>query len=165
MLIQDCNKPQKIKAKRGEAKQLLLDLVANPPDCCVLWPFAKMPIGYGKIKFNGESKLSHRLAFELYSGTTIPLDRDCAHNTDCISKSCFNPKHVRNASKSENMMDRHAEGTMIVGSDSNFSKLTEEDVIKIRADKRTNKLISNDYPVETEQIRRIKKRERWAWLC
>lgn len=53
------------------------------------------------------------------------------------------------------------------GSGNKCAKLTEEDVLKIRArsaNGESARIIANDYPVGKTQIARIINRKKWAWL-
>lgn len=50
------------------------------------------------------------------------------------------------------------------GEDKYNSKFKEDDIFKIRLDKRTHKEIANDYAVSEATISHIKSGRNWGWL-
>lgn len=96
--------------------------------------------------FNGDPKAGH----------------ECCHNDG-------NPlnNHIDNLrwdTASNNQRDRVKHGTSNRGEQCAAAKLTEKQVLDIRADMRPQKEIAVDYGVRASQISRIKNRIRWAHI-
>lgn len=96
---------------------------------CWEWIAGKDAQGYGVCKFMGRPVKAHRLVYSFYRGT-IPDGMVCCHK--CDNRSCVNPNHIFLGTHEENMADRNKKGRQCKGSDTPFSKLTEEKVIKLR---------------------------------
>jgi len=122
---------------------------------CWVWKGSKVAQGYGQIKWHGKMVRVHRL-YWLLSGRTIPAGLEMCHGTGC-SKACYNPDHLRPDTRSANMLDKHADGTM-------HTKLTEEQVKAIRLDPRTQQVIADAYGVRQGDISKIKLGKTWKWL-
>lgn len=88
-----------------------------------------------------------------------------AHNPImCHNRSCVNPLHLREATQIENEHDKVLDGTHAMGQRNGRCKLTVENVLAIRADTRTCKIIALEYKVSEGAINDIKLRRNWAWL-
>ncbi len=60
-------------------------------DECWLWQGGKIPAGYGKYVYHGESVYAHRLAYELTYNLSLYGRR---LRRICIYASCVNPNHM-----------------------------------------------------------------------
>lgn len=76
--------------------------------------------GYGKFYFQGKDMLAHRVAFTDFFGTEPNV---VMHS--CDNPCCVNPKHLHDGTTQENATDRVLKGR-------GKTKLTEEDIVKIR---------------------------------
>lgn len=92
---------------------------------CWLWMGGKRK-GYGRLRYNGNLKAAHTVAY-LLSGKTIPNGLDLCHSGLCIGKrNCCNPEHLTPGTRSKNCgEDRLRDGTLI-------SKLTATQILEIR---------------------------------
>lgn len=103
------------------------------PDQCVLWPFSRDSRGYGQMRLDGRTQRAHRVVLALTAGE--PPD-DAPHALhSCDVPACFNPKHLRWGSHSENMRDmveRDRHPMIGVGENHARAKLTDADVAEIR---------------------------------
>ena len=98
-------------------------------------------------------------------GRDILPGLDVAHEPlVCHNPLCVNAEHLREAPRHENNADREIDDTNPKGERNAMAKLTEEDVMAIRDDPRTEKEIATDYGIGSVQVGRIKRRERWGWL-
>ena len=87
-----------------------------------------------------------------------------ASHSVCGNRNCVNPTHLREGTNVENCADKVADGTLTRGTHNASCKLTEDQVLAIRADTRSDKLIANDYNVARQTVNGIKLRKLWDWL-
>ena len=106
------------------------------PDDCWLWNAGRTVFGYGAIGSKGRGKilLAHRVSWELANGP-IPDGLHCLHR--CDNPPCVNPAHIFLGTQTDNNADMRAKGRAghgdVKGSAVRTSKLTEDEVIRIRA--------------------------------
>lgn len=131
------------------------------PDECLLWPYGASH-SYGMVKFQGKVRNAHRVSLIIQTGLD-PQYLDAAHGP-CHSPSCVNPHHLSWKTRSENLIDRVRDGTHHRGERSRVAKLTESQVLAIRADERRHKLIAANYGISTPYVSGIKHRKNWDWL-
>lgn len=77
-------------------------------DDCWVWQ-GSFVRGYGKLMYEKERWLAHRLIKTLAIGKQIPSNMVCDHL--CRNKACVNPDHIRIVTQKENI---HAEGSLAV---------------------------------------------------
>ena len=77
----------------------LNDLVAS--EACTLWPFSKLPAGYGQLKIQRKFCLAHRIAYELKNG---PIPDGLTIDHLCSNPSCVNPQHLEAVSIRINLL-------------------------------------------------------------
>jgi len=84
----------------------------------------------------------------------------------CHTPSCCQWRHLRWATSAENAADRSIDGTQFHGKGElgGKAKLTEAQVLAIRADPRSCHAIAPDYGVTFSTIAHIKSRRRWPHL-
>ena len=132
---------------------------------CIPWPYSKSVKGYGQIRLRNRLYNAHRYVLLITHGEPPLSGMHAAHDpTHCTSRLCVNPRHLRWATASENSADRNISGTMTRGEEVAVSKLTEKNVLSIRADNRLQRDIADEYGVTQQAISRIKRGEDWAWL-
>lgn len=141
---------------KGEAYRYLVEAITSPTDTCMLWPYMMDEKGYGKILQNGKKIRVHRLVMQLTKGMS---GLDVLHG--CGNTRCFNPDHLRYGTAKENIEDARRHGTLVVGSRSPSSKLTEADIPNIIDDPRSHRAIGQAYGINHRTIGRIKKHEAW----
>lgn len=88
--------------------QTIRDLLANPIDECVIWPYSKTH-GYGTCWDGSRSVRVHRHALGTKLGEVMTKEFDAAHS--CRERACFNPHHLRKATPKENQRDRYKDKT------------------------------------------------------
>lgn len=158
---QSCMHPPRVSAPKGELVKFFYESLKTETDDCILWIYAKLESGYGVLTVNGKSHKAHRLALSL--STPQPPNKPFAlHN--CLSKSCFNPRHLRWGDDTDNMRDRIKDGTSPRGRKHGLNKLSEDDIRAIREDTRSQVLIAKEYKVNQTNISAIKTGKSWAWL-
>lgn len=131
---------------------------------------------YGRMNVGGKIFISSRLAL-IFSGVDLKDREPVLHSKKCVlfaenngdvlkGRLCCNPKHLRIGTIAENVQDTKELGRMknvfeighIMkrGENSTSSKLSNQDVINIRADNRKHKEISFQYGVKISTITAIK---------
>jgi len=96
---------------------------------CWQWQGSKNPDGYGRIRFNKQVLLIHRVAYELHVGT-IPKGLHVLHS--CDNPSCCNPKHLRLGTNYDNVQDRQNKDRQAKGIGHGRHKLSECDITEIK---------------------------------
>lgn len=84
--------------------------LAIPTNECLVWPFARNRGGYGVLSNPSGSEIVSRIVCEMVNGPAPePSDEyDAAHS--CDNPPCFNPRHLRWATREENMQEAAAKG-------------------------------------------------------
>jgi len=122
--------------------------------------------GYPRVKRNRQQMKVHRYSYELAYGS-IPDGLFCCHH--CDNKQCINPKHLFLGTNADNIQDAARKGRMVQrdqhGEANSNHRLTESDVIAIRADKTSlRRVLGRKYGVSRQHIGLIKRGKRWGWL-
>jgi hypothetical protein len=130
---------------------------------CWNWTAAKDKDGYGQIRIDGKSERAHRVSYELFYGTD-PAHLCVLHN--CDNPACINPDHLFLGTHSDNMADRGAKGRQARpnGTTNGRSKLTEAEVLDIRASTDTGSSLATKYNVTRQLISLIKLRKTWKHI-
>jgi len=135
------------------------------PKACWMWTASTDANGYGAFSFGGNTK-AHRVAYTLSKGP-IPNGLVILHS--CDNPRCVNPDHLRAGTQRENVADMDARGrrASTAGEKHGRSKLTEPDVLAIRAraaDGERADVLASEYGVKRNAIYQIVTRTRWAHL-
>jgi len=149
----------------GEPMRWLQSVVRNPPEGCVIWPFATSR-GYGYIrKFRNEKSVSASRAALILHTNQDPQDADAAHGP-CHNRLCCNPKHLSWKSRADNMADKARDGTNAIGEKNPQSKLTAADILEIRKMRSVRHIsqqkIADQFCVSRKAIGKILSGETWS---
>lgn len=104
---------------------------------------------------------AHSLIILSFKGIR-PAGLDVCHNDGDPENN--RPSNLRYGTRKSNEADKKTHGKTVRGERSNLSKLTEEQVLKIRSDQRAQHLVAVDYGVSRMTISDVKRRKSWAWL-
>lgn len=140
---------------RGQGINFLRAHLAHTGAECVLWPYSKLPKGYGTLGWNGQVWRAHRLMCVLAHGEPPTPAHHAAHS--CHIRLCVNPNHLRWATSSENHFDQRDAGTGATSRGGRHGYLEPIQVQMIRALRgvATQAAIAEQFGVSEETIRRI----------
>ena len=124
---------------------------------CIITNAYKDRDGYGRIRGEG----AHRLAYINYYGP-IPKGMVVLHT--CDNPSCVNPQHLKLGTHKDNMEDMVAKGRSTAGMKNHTAKLTDHDVLDIRASKESNYKLAEKYKMHHTSISAIKRRLTWKHI-
>ena len=129
---------------------------------CWLWMGIKCN-GYGRVFWKGKQRMTHHVSYIL-SGNIIPEGLHLAHSENCIGKSC-NPLHLTPKTPKENNADKIRDGTNQSGERHPLVKLTETQVLNIRARNGENqRLLGEEFGVKQITISNILLRKSWKHI-
>lgn len=151
------------QAKQGGAKRWAEQASLYDGDDCLLWPFSTTR-GYGTVWNGVRTMPAHRYVCSLAHGSP-PAASDCAHS--CGNRLCCNPKHLRWATRAENEADKIKHGKDNRGQRHGLSKLTNEQVLAIKAKRRAGmkrKDLALEYNLKPATIYDITSGRRWQHL-
>ena len=141
-------------------------VLAYDGDECLLWPYAKDGPGYAKLWHDGKVRTVSRLVCEHFIGVPPTPAHEAAHSCGKGNLGCVAKRHLRWATPTENHADKVAHGTTNRGERQGASKLTEDQVIEIRAlcGFISQSVIADRFGIDQSTVSDIKRRKRWAWL-
>lgn len=135
---------------------------------CWNWRGAKSK-GYGSFKLEGSAIQAPRIAWELATGESMPVEMFACHT--CDNPACCNPYHIYAGSRIDNARDAVQRGRLGYadrkGGKNGNAKLNEDQVREIKsriAAGETNMSIAKDYPVKHQMISKIRSGEFWEWV-
>lgn len=154
----------------GVAARFWSKVVRPATSDCWLWNGANDGgSGYGSFMLDGLGQKAHRIAWELTRGP-IPDGLRVLHR--CDNPPCVRPNHLYVGTMSDNMKEmwnkgRHSTPGRRKGEASHLSKLTAEQVIRIRALARqglTQQAIATQFGVTQTNVGQIVSRKIWAHI-
>ena len=153
------------RARRGEALQVLFEIVGTKTDSCIDWPFTKYGDGRGSVFYEGRMQIVPRVVCRLAHGEPPTPKHQAAHSCENGHLGCCNPSHVRWKTQSENCMESsRRSGGSNKGESNKASKLTSRQVRAIRKSKKTYRWLAERYGVCRNTIGNIKRRANWVHL-
>ena len=141
--------------------------IPEPNSGCWLWTAYCDVDGYGRLtKMPDENPHgkrwpygAHHIAYELFCGP-VPEGMQVLHQ--CDVPCCVNPDHLFLGTNASNMADKVAKGRQAQGAlTCSSNKLTETQILAIRADPRQHKEIAADFGVSWSNVSMIKARKTW----
>lgn len=134
-------------------------------DECLIWPFKRDRDGYAHTKHDGRDVRVPRLVCTDRHGPPPTPEHQAAHSCGKGHLGCVNGSHLGWKTASENQADRLIHGTHNRGERHNMAKLTEADVLAIRATSGVPQTkLAEQYGVSSTAISDIIRRKKWAWL-
>lgn len=153
----------------GAPQAFVRQVLAMETDECIQWLHARnKKTGHGAVRWEGKTVLAHRVICTLAHGhPPVPgKTYEVAHSCGNGHLGCVNPRHLRWATHKENMEDMLAHGTAARGPQKKSTKLTVEDVLRIRElhGTMTHRSLAEKFGVSDMTVIRIAQRKFWAWV-
>ena len=143
-------------------ERFLAKVCPEPGSGCWLWRGQLNQSGYGVLWLDGKSRVAHRVAWVFFHGE-IPPELLVCHK--CDVRACVNPEHLFLGTHTENARDREAKGRSMRGEESPSSRLSTEQVSRIKAvlaeDRMYVSEIAREYGVTPPTIAAIAKGKTW----
>lgn len=133
---------------------------------CWIWEGSKDKLGYGRINIDGAPTLVHRVSWQLKNGQELTKDQHVCHR--CDYPSCVRPDHLFIGDPQANTDDKMRKGRHkyghLQGEKHGCSKLTEQQVLAIRASVGPSRIIAEQYSISGRQVRDIRRRKVWRHI-
>lgn len=152
--------------QRGKTQTVLERFLSmtkiNPETKCLEWTSFTYN-GYGLFHLNGKARRAHRVYWEMMKGP-IPKGLIVCHR--CDNRSCVNPEHLFIGTHQDNLDDMRSKGRdrfaagHTRGDVWHATRLSEQDVMKIRDDERPQKEIARDYGIDPSHVSKLKSKQR-----
>jgi len=140
-------------------EERLLSRVVKTESCWLWQGPPRKRNGYGGIRVNGKNVLVHRLSYILFVGPLLP--EECVLHS-CDNDLCINPKHLFLGDRDLNNKDRATKHRSAIGERVIASRLTEEDVARIRLSEGFSVTeLSRQFNVHHQTISKILAKETW----
>ncbi len=141
-------------------KRLEKNSIPEPNSGCLIWTGWIDKGGYGVLRFDGRQKQAHRAAYAATNGP-IPANLFVCHK--CDVPACINPAHLFLGTNADNIADMVAKGRQrgARGTRNSKAKLTEADVLRIRAATGTQTAIASQFGVSQQTVGRIRAGRIW----
>lgn len=146
------------------AEHFLARCIPEPNSGCFLWEGCVNRCGYGVVRWLGEARLAHRVAYTLQHGD-IPPGAAICHR--CDNPGCVNHEHLFCAPQAENVADMDRKGRRrsraLPGEAHSRSKLSDAQRGEIARFVGPARLIAPRFGVSEVLINRIRRRKE-IWL-
>lgn len=151
--------------RKGEASAFLESTVFSfEGNECLIWPFSTNSGGYGKVWHDGKTRDVHRIVCEREHGPPPTPRHQAAHSCGKGHLGCVNRKHLEWKTPRENEADKFIHGTSARGGRNAAAKLTESQVLEIRASVKPERELAEEFGISKAQVSAIRTRKKWAWL-
>jgi len=137
--------------------------IATGANGCMEWTGSRNSYGYGRFRWKRGAFMAHRVAYELATGAPIPIGKVVCHR--CDNPPCCNPDHLFLGTPKDNSQDMARKGRSTRGARNPQAKLTDEIVVRIRADLasgETGRNVAKKHNVTPALISKIKRGHIWA---
>lgn len=140
-------------------------LSMGPTHGCWDWRGKIHTEGYGVLNYREGPRrlhrLAHRVSYELFVGP-IPAGMDVLHS--CDRKVCVQPAHLRPGTQLENTREAVERGLHPRGERHTSARLTNADVILIRASNESNVELAARYGISAASISSVRTGKSWRHI-
>jgi hypothetical protein len=134
-------------------------------DECLIWPFTRCSGGYAFHYDGTKKRIASRMLCEYVHGPAPSPKHEAAHSCGNGKLGCITKRHLSWKTPLENAADKFIHGTVLRGSEAGRAKLTETDVLAIRANESDlHQTLADRYGVTEANIRAIRSGKSWGWL-
>lgn len=118
--------------------------------------------GYGRFGFHGKSVAAHRVSMMLFHEPYAEF-KDLLVCHKCDNTMCVNPDHLFLGTHQDNINDKMAKGRHNTGRgmDYKHAKITDDDVLAIRASQEATAVLAFRYDISTSNVNAIRSGKRW----
>lgn len=155
------------RASPGEPQKFFNNIVLKyEGNECLIWPFTRIPGGYGQLWVEGKNETVTRLICKEVYGPPPFEEYQAAHSCGNGHLGCVTKKHLEWKTPAANQADRLIHGTHARGERSKLSKLKSQQVLQIISltGKEAQGTTARRYGVSRSCVGQIQRRESWAWL-
>ena len=124
---------------------------------CIISPHYKDRDGYARKGYKGKVYTHHRLVYALHNGIDLDNMKGLVVMHTCDNPPCINPDHLRLGTHQDNMTDK-------INKKRHKTKLTEQQVLDIRAPNKSGVELGNEYGVTKATISDIRLRKIWRHI-
>ena len=150
----------------GVVCKLFWERVRKSPGCWTWAGSRKSPMGYGAVWCRPRLWSAHRLAWVSENGH-IPKGMMVLHR--CDNPICVRPSHLYLGNHVDNMNDRQRRGRTnkkgLPGEQNGRAKITEKDVVEIRASTAPRAVLVEKYGLTKCTISQIVRRQSWRHVA
>lgn len=148
------------------ATRFLSKVEEGSPNECWPWMGGRFKDGngvasYGAFTIGRRTIKAHRYAYAIAFG---PFDTRLKVCHQCDNPMCCNPNHLWLGTYDDNNKDRNLKGRQAKGESVSTARLTEQQVIAIRDDPRTQRAIAAAYGLAKSTVGYIKSKRNWSYL-
>lgn len=156
----------RFKADSGEPMKWLSHHTSFSRGACLIWPFARIPNGYGTLGGKGNTVGAHVVMCESAHGPAPSALHEVAHSCGNGHLGCVNPNHLRWATKKENGQDKVAHGRSPRGEKNPASKIDRNTAMEIFRRKKFGgqRTVAAEFNVSRDIVRRIWLGSTWSWM-
>lgn len=151
----------------GDSVGWLEQNIPSNTDDYVIWPYGRFSDGYAAVNIKGKKHRVSRYVCGLVNGHPSDADMDAAHSCGNGHLGCVNDRHMRWATRKENIADKVAHGTERLGEDRHNSKLSNEEamsIFKMRGNGVYQKDIALRFGISRELVGQIQRKTAWSWI-
>ena len=152
------------RAKNGTDVYAKIDARTIKGKGCWRWNGTAGGVGYPQISLPNKGKIAlvSRLVLSRKLGRTLESTECACHS--CDNGWCVNPDHLFVGTKADNSQDMVNKGRSTRGSKNPQAKLTESQVLEIRAATGLHRVIGRRFGVTRQTVDSIKLRKVWGYL-
>lgn len=151
---------------RKEVRAWVRSHIGHEGGDCLIWPFGRSGSGYGshRAEVDGVRYVHAHSVMCAHRHGPRPAGTEAAHSCGNGHLGCVNPQHLSWKTPAENQRDKVVHGTHNRGSRHPLSKLTEDDVLRIRASTESHVALAKRFRVSAANILHIRHNDTWTHL-